>query len=227
MSKKEYDNFIKEFKKYLRIECQLKKEFLVYGPLSSAYWNSNIKILYCNLEPYKFSSKANGKQVTYNFMLKEGWIYNKTIKKTADQILNLMETIEKKIPNSFNDLKIKEPTDILKKVAYLNWRPTKNRTGTISADIKNIYSWVNKLKDQYIELLETLQPDIIIVSSVKKGKTIFNTIFRDCKIKNNNIAVINLKNKKSIVCFTTHPSRISNKELNENSTKIVRALIQK
>ncbi len=227
MSKKEYDNFIKDFKKYLKIECQLQKEFLIYGPLSSTYWNSNIKILFCNLEPYKFSSKANGKQVTYNFMKKEGWIYNRTIKKTADQIFNIMKIIEKKIPNSFNDLENEAPTAVLKKVAYLNWRPTKNRTGTISADIKNIYSWVEKLKDKYEEQLEILQPDIIIISSGEKGKEIFKKIFPDNIIKKNNIAVISLKKKKSVVCFTTHPSRISNKELNGNSRKIVNAWLNK
>ncbi len=227
MSKKEYDAFIEKYRSYLKTECKLQSEFLLYGPLSSAYWNNNIKILFCNLEPYSFSNEANGMLVTYDFMKNEGWLFNRTIIRTAKQVVNLMERIEKKIPNSTIGIKVKEPTDILKTIAYLNWRPTKNRTGSIDADIKNIYNWVNKLKNYYINQIELLQPDVIIISGAKKGKEIFNKIFPDCKIKNNNTAVINLKKKKSIVCFTTHPSRISDEELDENSKKIVKALLQK
>ena len=224
MSKNEYDNFIEHYDQYLKDECKLKNEYLIYGPLSSAYWNSNIKILFCNLEPYKFTRDANGQIVTFDVMEKEGWIINRTIKKTAEQVYYLMDSIEKKIYNSKTEIKIKNTTDVLKRIAYLNWRPTKNKTGTINADMKNIYSWVDTLKDYYEKQIELLSPDVIFITGGQKGKTIFNKIYPDSKIKQNNLSVIKLKKKEAIVCFTTHPSRISNIELKSNTRKIINFL---
>jgi hypothetical protein len=152
--------------------------YLMYEPFADEYWTEKYKIVFCNLEPGGWIDNGNKETLsfdTYKRLLEEK---NLTIKRTSLFIYclynelsgNNIDEKQKKVVESDYELLMR----YMKKVAYMNLLPD-------CGDSKYNEDWFNdffyskespekseKDRERIKKIIEALNPDIFIVTSIGK-----------------------------------------------------------
>lgn len=208
-----YEEFLDEFQDEVENNEEFES-FYAYGPLSDSYWTSKPRILVYNLEPYDDREGIN-RRVPVDIKLYKEWMGARTGKNTARFIAGLIANINKETTcesirdSNLNDQKL---LGYMSNVAYINFRLSSGKGS--KADYRAIWDYVNNYRDYYIDQINKLSPDIIIIGG-KVGCDIYNSLY-NTKLNFNSTLLLN----SQVICSIRHPSRINYKEYDQRIIEI-------
>ena len=215
---------LEEKKKQLyEVELQLDKinpnYYLLDGVINfEAYFNSQFKVLICNMENYGYDGSKYYLKNVYESWLKDSYVngknkrvYPKTFRNSMRFIYVLLEKISK---NKDVGFKLERNTDslnllknVVNQIAYINIRKTSNKTGSTKADVNAIKENALKNDELIKKQIEILEPDILIIGG-ELTRNILNDFYDNKMPKFKKIEIVKDGfSKPTIVCSLRHFSR--------------------